>query len=221
MFKISLSQVKALPFDFEDEVKKYAAALEAHRTAVGEPAPSVIHPWVEAAVVRKQYPVEMSHQPVITYPNPETGELVTEPVGEPVKFIGSEKPDDFVPEYEIVDDTPPPPTLDERKMALVSHVAELAHKAVHVIEPPLKRNLFAFQLTDAQRAVDTLHNQVRSGAITQSDFELMVAPHRSAAAKHNERTDKVQAIYRKLAQAHADIHDLTDATIDEWKPPEF
>jgi hypothetical protein len=71
--KLKKSQVDALPFDFEQAVRDFIAAKEAHRFT-GDAAPSA-DALVEAAVRRVQYPIE------------------------------DEKPDDFVADYEIEDDT--------------------------------------------------------------------------------------------------------------------
>jgi hypothetical protein len=54
--KLKKSQVDALPFDFEQAVRDFIAAKEAHRFT-GDAAPSA-DALVEAAVRRVQYPIE-------------------------------------------------------------------------------------------------------------------------------------------------------------------
>jgi hypothetical protein len=190
-FKIVLSAVKALPFDFKAEVEKHAAALMEHRTKEGVEAPSVIHPWVEAAVSRVQHPVS------------------------------AERPDDFISDYVITDDTPPPPTLEQRKTVLADEASHAAIIALNALVPPRKRNLFAFRHRDALAAFVILDRKMAEATMSKADFEILASPHRVIMAEHEDREAKVQAVYRKLAQVHSDIDDLTDETVDGWKLPPF
>lgn len=175
MMEILLSRIKALPFDFEGAVDAHIAALEAHRFTEGEAAPAPPHPLVEAAIGRKQYPVE------------------------------DRRPDDFVRAYEVIDDTPPPPTLEERKQALANEAMQGAAKARAVITPPLKANHWSHQLADAL-AVD----------------EKKRTPEQHAAVlEHGERQKRLDAVHRHLAKLCSDIHDLDETTIETWKPDPF
>lgn len=200
--EIPLSEANTLG-DFPKAVADYIKALEAHRFTEGVPAPTA-HPLVERAVLRVQHPVEAVHQPVHTYTD-EAGEEVTEPVGEPVRFVSSTQPDDFVPNYVLIDDTPPPPSLDERKAELASNWARQAENIVNEVSPPLKRGLWALQRADAGKVPEELRTPEQKAAIAQADA----------------RSAKVHAVQRHLAQLHSDIHDLTAETIDAWKPAPF
>lgn len=115
------------------------------------------------------------------------------------------KPDTFVPNYKFIDDTPPPPTLDERKTALAHDLTVQAQRVVDGIMPPLKRRLWAIQSGKAY-------------AVPEKDRG---DGHKTTIATHEDRQDKVAEIELHLAQMHSDIHDLTDATFDAWKPAPF
>lgn len=172
MLELKLSQIKALPFDFEAAVAGYVAALEHHRYTENEPAPVVPHPLVEAAVTRKQYPVF------------------------------TEKPDDFVKNYTVIDDTP---SLEERKEILAHEAARLAGEAMKIITPPLKQNMWHYQFADIMRVIeeDRTPEQV------------------AFLAEHDARELRKVAVHRHLAKLHSDIHDLTAETIDAWQPAPF
>lgn len=195
-FEILLSQAKAIAPDFGAAVANYIAALEAHRNTVGEPAPSAGHPFIEAAVLRVQHPTEGVHQPL-----DEAGE----PVGEPVKFVSSEQPDDFVPNYVIIDDTPPAPTLDERKAKLAHAAGVTAQARVDAMDPPLKRKLVGMTLA----------------RIAQVDEDKRTDADKAALAHSADVQVRTEAIYFHLAEMEAEIHDLTEATIEGWEPTSF
>lgn len=176
--KIALSQVKALPFDFEAGVQTYIAALVAHQSTVGEAAPTAPHSLVEHAVKRVQYGAD------------------------------SGRPDTFEADFEIEDDTPPPPpppTLDERKAQLAAEANTAAAAAVSQFYPPLRRRLVNME-ANAARAVE---EDKRTGE------------QKAAIARSDEINEKHAAIEWKLARAEAEIHDLTEETIDGWKVPDF
>jgi hypothetical protein len=178
----NLSAVKTLPFDFEAEVKKFVQAKKDHLTTEGESAPTA-HPVVEAAVRRIRGGMD-----------PQTG---------------FHHPDDFVADYSIVDDTPPPtppPTLDEMKQVLAAQVQANANALVNQIMPPLKQRIFQFQVGDALR-------RATAGAQTDADKAII--------AESMERQDKTESIYRHVALLESQIHDLTAETIDRWKAAPF
>ncbi len=114
-------------------------------------------------------------------------------------------PDDFVADYSIIDDTPPPPTLDERKSALATQVNDQVTALTSQIAPPLKQKLFQFQVNDATSVPEADRTNAQKAVI--ADFL--------------ERDRKLQGIYRHAAELESQIHDLTDATIDGWKPAPF
>lgn len=176
MLKIFLSQTKALPFDFEKAVAAYVQELQDHRFTEDAAAPSVPHPLVAAAVSRKQHPIE------------------------------DEKPDDFVADYEIVDDTPPKPSLDERKVAMANEVTRRANELLTAITPPLKAGLWNFQVSDAMITEESARTDTQKAVLDA----------------HEIRRKQGNAIHRHLAQLHSDIHDLpTEEALDAWQPTPF
>jgi hypothetical protein len=116
------------------------------------------------------------------------------------------QPDDFVADYEILDDMPPPPTLDEKKAALAQQYLGQAVAMVEGITPPLKKRMMGFQLSDA-------HARKAAGTATDSD-DAIIAQHQDLSKKHD-------AIWRHLAQIESQIDDLTADQIDVWKATPF
>jgi hypothetical protein len=173
--KIQLSHIKALPFDFETAVADFIAAKKRHQTTEGEPAPSAPHQMVEAAV--KRIPGS----------------------------IDPPRADEFVADYEIVDDTPPPPSLEARKSALAMQAQTAAQGAINKLRPPLKSRLLAIEFSRAM-AIE----------------EAKRAPsERATIAGYLDGNVRVEAITYHLAKIEASIHDLTDATIDDFDAPPF
>jgi hypothetical protein len=160
--KLKKSQVDALPFDFEQAVRDFIAAKEAHRFT-GDAAPSA-DVLVERAVRRVQYPIE------------------------------DEKPDDFVANYEIEDDAPPPPTLAERKQAMImeSRLAEQA--AIETLIPAGKRRLMDM---DYRRALAVPEDQ-------RSPAQQRVISDRAALDA------QIEAISYAAAQREAEIEDIAE-----------
>ncbi len=68
-------------------------------------------PEIEASIRRVQYPIE------------------------------DEKPDDFVADYRIIDDTPPPPTLEERKTSALAELRRQEQIEIDALIAPEKRRL--------------------------------------------------------------------------------
>lgn len=130
------------------------------------------HPLVEQAIRRVQYPIE------------------------------ARKPDDFVKDFQVIDDSP---SLEERKTALAQAVHMRATTAIQTIMPPLKQRLREMQYHDAL----AVKIEDRSSA------------QKATIAEHQSRTSKISAVMRHLAQQESDIHDLTEDTIDDWKPAPF
>jgi hypothetical protein len=197
--QIALSHVKALPFDFEEAVAAFIKAKQDHRTKTGEAAPSPPHALVEAAV--KRVPGS----------------------------IDPPRPDDFVADYEIVDDTPPPPvppTLDERKKALAFKVGQATAAAAAQVMPPLKRRLWDYEHARIERdiyAVQRKENEPNADwkARGLSAVQKASPADHAAYLAHEDRKAKVVAIVHHLAVCESAIHDLTEATIDAWAPAPF
>lgn len=174
--KIALSHVKSLlPLDFEAAVADFIKAKQDHRQTVGEPAPSPPHGIIESAIRRLPGSIE------------------------------DNRADEFIADYEIVDDTPPPPTLDERKTVLANEVRTVAQAAIDLLSPPLKRRLLTME---AARAM-----AIEEAKRTPADKALIAA--------HQDRTARTEATNYHLALTEAQIHDLTDATIDGFVAAPF
>lgn len=106
--------------------------------------------------------------------------------------------DSFVANYRIIDDTP---SLDDRKIDLANRVTAQANAAIDAIDPPLKRALRNHHFADAA-AVEVPDDRAKE-----------------VIAEYQARAAKVQAVYRQLAQAHSDIHDLTADALAGYVSP--
>jgi hypothetical protein len=149
---LTKSQIDALPFDFEQAVRDFIAAKEAHRSTC-DPAPAAADLIVEAAVKRIQYPVE------------------------------AERPDDFVADYEIEDDTPPPeppappPTLEQRKQTLIAESRLQEQNEIGALMPAGKRRLLEIEF---QRAVSVME------ADRSSDQQATIEQYRALSERMGE-----------------------------------
>jgi hypothetical protein len=176
--KINLSQVKGSGFA---DASSFVAAVDGHITALRRHQTTVgeaspsAHALIERSVRRVQFPIKDG------------------------------KPDDFVPDYEIIDDTPPPPSLDERKIAIAIEVQQEAQRQIDVINPPLKRRLANIEFTRAMAIEEAKRSPAQVAAI--------------AAGK--TRDSRIDAIHYHMAKLEAEIHDLTEETIGQWKPVSF
>ena len=119
---------------------------------------------VEAAVRRVQYPIE------------------------------AEKPDDFVADYQIEDDTPPPPTLEQRKQAMIAESRQAEQAAIEALMPAGKWRLLdmEFQRAMAVPEGDRSPEQVR---VTEQRRDLDAA---------------IDSIRYAAAKREADIEDITE-----------
>jgi hypothetical protein len=193
--KLSLSQVKSMPFDFEAAVQDFIGAKKHHQSTDGEPAPSARHQMVEAAV--KRVPGS----------------------------IDPPRPDDFVADYEIVDDTPPQPSLDQRKAVLVAALGTAANAAIAAVIPPLKRRLWDLE----QHRIAVLLNGAKLESVKDETPEArraralatLSADDLAHYLAHEARNKKIDAIVYQVAKAESAIHDLTEETLPTWKPPAF
>lgn len=179
--RIPLTALKGLPFDFEQAVKDFVQAKKDHLLTEGVPAPAAPHHMVEAAVRR--------------IPG-----SVTFVKGVPVP--GSQQMDDFVADYQIVDDTPPAPTLEERKSVVAAKINSEATGLRNQINPPLKVKLLSIQYHEALDAE-------LAGKATTSDHEVLQA--------WEDRQQKLKAIDRHVAKLESQLHDLPADMVDLWK----
>jgi hypothetical protein len=170
--ELNLSHIKSLPFDFGGAVDAHIKALKAHQSTIGEAAPTPPHPLVERVIRRVQYPID------------------------------AKKPDDFVADFKVVDDTP---SLDQRKMELAQKIGLGAQTLINSIIPPLKVRLWNLQANEAKGIPPAKRSTQQKTAIANQDA----------------RNAKVNAIMAHLAQMESDIDDLTEQTIDGWQPAPF
>lgn len=119
--------------------------------------------------------------------------------------IAEEKPDDFELDFEIVDDTPPPPTLDEQKDVLRAEVGRCARAAQRAILPPGKAQLLELDASEAHAVPLGKRSAEQSKAIEAFDAYVKA----------------IQGLNRRAAEALAEIDDLTADTIGKWSCPEL
>jgi hypothetical protein len=112
--------------------------------------------------------------------------------------------DDFVADYEILEDIPVP-TLAERKQALVAAIRAMETAALANIISPARERLMGLDVN----AVYVKPEAERGDA----DRALLARLSQLAARK--------EIVHRHSAGLEIAIEELTDATIDGWTPPEF
>lgn len=160
-------------------------------------------PFDFEAEVAKFVQVKKDHLTTEGVPAPTHHQLVELAVR---RIPGSEDiPDDFVADYSIVDDTPPPPTLDEKKNALADQINAEAMALINKIDPPLKRKSLRFKINDAFAVPE----DERTDA------------HKTLIAENIARDRKVETIQRHAAELESQIHDLTEDQVDVWKGAPF
>jgi hypothetical protein len=171
MIQVPLSQIES--------PKAFAAALEAHRTALadhrvgepGQPAP-MAHELIDRLILRV----------------PESG---------PVESRG---PDRFeIAAYEIVDDTPPtpaPPSLAERKQVLQIELHTAAQAAAGKIISPARAQLLAMESRDAAAKPVKKRTAVDKATIKK-------------LATLGQRTAKINRTLARAAVAIEDLTDKT------------
>ena len=162
---------------FHAAVWAHRAALEAHRLGPpGEAAPFA--PALLDALVERV---------------PDINPIVAERQAD--RFV--------VADFEIVDDTPPPPTLAERKAALLHALQLAAQAAREAIISPARLQLLNFDVADALAVSEDNRAPAQVAAIG-----LWTA--------YNLRCGEIA---RNAARAAVAIEDLTEATIDGYKLP--
>lgn len=137
-------------------------------------------------------------------------------------------PDDFVADYEIVNDTPPVrvPTLDERKAVLAGAVNTKANELIAAIAPPLKRRFWAIEHQRIQGEMQKVAKKENEPLDVWRDRALgIIKATVPADCDHvlaeEARHKKIAAISRHAAVCESDIHDLTEETIGGWSMPPF
>lgn len=142
------------------------------------------------------------HQDTEGQPAPSAHPLVVAAVERQQHPIEAGKPDDFVRAYRVIDDSP---TLEQRKLALANEVTTEGDRRIMEVVPPLKSALWAME-----------HGEAAAVKVADRKPE-----HKAAISRFEQKSAKVQAIRRHVAQMHSDIHDLTAETIDGWKAAPF
>jgi hypothetical protein len=112
--------------------------------------------------------------------------------------------DDFVADYEIIDDIPVP-TLAERKAALVAAIRAAEAAALARIISPARERLQGLDLS----AVYAKPESERS----EADRALLAKAVAIAARK--------DIVHRHGATQEIAVEELTEATLDGWTPAEF
>lgn len=147
----------------------------------------VAHPLVEAAVKR------VSH--------PKSAKL----------------PDDFMVDYIIVDDTPPPPAplnIDDRKHLLVAQLRAAEQAAKDAVMPQRKLRLLTLKMQAANA-------KLKYDPATGIDDSDLSDDEKACIEQYKDAHAKYSAIELASAQAESDIEDLTDDTVDSWQVPQF
>lgn len=162
-------------------------------------------PYDFEAEVAKYIKARKDHQKTVGEPAPAAPLLVEGAVKVVPGTIKPPTADDYVADYEIFDDTPPPPTLDQRKAILAGEAAVMGQSAIDKFRPPLKVRLLDM---DFNRALSIDENKR-----TTAD--------KATIAMAYDRAQRIDAITYHLAKMEAQIHDLTEKNIDAWKPAPF
>lgn len=127
--QIALSQVQALPYDFEAAVQEHVKARTAHAQTIGEPAP--VAPDIVAAAVRRILPDETSNEE---------------------RFVA-----DYVIVKDIAFTEArgaAPPTLDQRKATLATAVQQLAAEAHERNIPALRMRFVSADMNRIGRVAE-------------------------------------------------------------------
>jgi hypothetical protein len=113
--------------------------------------------------------------------------------------------DTYVAAYEFHDDSPPPPSLEEKKQARYGELLKAEHAAKAKVMPQRKIRLVAMT-----------HNE----AIAVPEVERTLE-HGEAIVTYQEVAAAFKKIELAAAKAESDIEDLTEENIDSWKVPDL
>jgi hypothetical protein len=143
--------------------------------------------------------------------------------------------DDFVADYEIVNDDPTPDQiLRGKKNALLSSISRIEQDAKERAMPAIgKRRMASLREMDIVVADEKIRQEIWS-AIPEEDrpkFDLSTFPAEIEKRRHPADTQhlkdtascksRLSAIERAAAQAMSDVEDLTAENIDDFKIPSF
>lgn len=111
-------------------------------------------------------------------------------------------------DYEIVDDTPPPPTDEERlarlRIECRSRLLQLESAAINAVLPPGKARAYSIREADIRK-----------------DPGLPSSEEGAFLAEQEERARKIDAIHRAGAAQEATIEDLNEEELKTWQPASF
>lgn len=191
-----------VPETFEKDVDAYREALLAHRFTLNEPAPVAPNELVHNAVKRVQHP------------------------------IADKKPDDFVIDYVLLEDS-----FEEKKHRLAEHVLQAERILSNKILPQAKVRLWghrekdihdaalaskiAFQQKNNEEAATVKDDPEKVKEILEREWVDTVPSEDQAFMKaHKERLKRLDELHRSVAQALSDIDDLTPQSIGSWQVPD-
>lgn len=133
---------------------------------------------------------------------------------------------DFAADYEIV-----PPSLDKCKAKLFDQVSTAEREAIHAVLPPGKIRAYQFREQDIRQADQVRYREAETARVAAKlpdpiDFVKFSADNRPVADtrfldEQVARDDQRNEIQRWAANLHADIEDLTEATIGAWTMKPF
>lgn len=175
-----------IPLSLVGDPEAFAAALATHRANLADhrmggpeqPAP-IAHELLDRLILR------------VPDSNPDVAER---------------GPDSFeIAPYEIIDDTPPPPTLAQRKQALHAELQNAGQAAIDKVLSPARARLLSMEFADASAKKKNLRNAADKATIKQY-------------AAFSDRADKISRIVIRAAAA---IDDLTETKISKWTVPTF
>lgn len=185
---------------------------------------------------------KLAHQKTTDVPAPVDHPLVEACLA---RVSRGDDPDDFVADYQVIDDAPPPPDLATRKQQLMGQIAEAENAALAKIAPYGKRRLFAMRAADIatsdikrmndasikRNAIQLKAPQDRTAAETEfltasNDLATLVAAGRTAEdaqflADQAARQAQSEQVNRHAAELTAEVEDLKEATIDQWQMKPF
>jgi hypothetical protein len=142
---------------------------------------------------------KLAHRFTVGVPAPTPQHPVIE---ECVRRVPPAGMDDFVTDYELVDDSP---SFEQRKQRLAGDVHRLEQEAIGHVIPPGRARLM-------QMDVDRIARKA-AGEVTAADKEIVDA--------YRKRTRLIDDIRYHGAKLLAEVEDLTEASIDGWTPAKF
>jgi len=202
--------------DFAAEVESYRQRLLAHRFSA--PARGYVPPIPARPEIKEQREKpkkgEKKGRLIVPYQPARPGQPEIPAIaGEPrptahplieacVRRVPREgQADDFVADYTIIDDTPPPLSLREKKDRLISEIAKQERDATDRVWPLGKQRL------DNMMAIEFM-------SMPEDNRE----PHQVAFLDEvKSKQEKIAAIQKQSATLMSQIEDLTSETIDNWK----